>query len=91
VNLEQERCPPVHAATDLKGYDSSVTDDTAHDELVGHGLGDRFAGLLDRYAIALAHDERGKLAKLAQAIAERVDRVAAVMVSKLAPLVESAW
>src|SRR5271155_1561674 len=77
VDFEQERCPPVHATTDLKGYDSTVTDNAVHDELVGRGLCDQFAGFLDRYAVALAYYERGKLAKFAQAVAERVDRVAA--------------
>ena len=77
VDFEQERCPPVHAATDLKGYDGTVTDNAVHDELVGRGLRDQFAGFLERYAIRLALDKRGQLAKLAQAVAERVDRVAA--------------
>jgi hypothetical protein len=66
VDLEQERCPPLHAATDLKGYDGAVTDNAVHDELVGRGLGDQFAGFLDRYAAALAYYERGKLAKFTQ-------------------------
>jgi hypothetical protein len=38
-------------------------DNTVDDELVGRGLCDQFA---DRYAVALAYDERGKLAKFAQ-------------------------
>ena len=74
MDFEQERCPPVHAATDLKGYDSTVTHNAVHNELVGRGLCDQFAGFLDMYAVALAYDERGKLAKLAQAVAERVVR-----------------
>jgi hypothetical protein len=66
LDFEQERYPPVHAATDLKGYDSAVSDNTVHDELVGRGLCDQFAGFLDRNAVALAYYERGKLAKFAQ-------------------------
>jgi hypothetical protein len=49
------------------------------------------AGFLERYAVVLARDKGGQLAKLAQAVAERVDRVPPVMVTKSAPLAESAW
>ena len=63
--------------TDLKGYDCAITDNAVHDELVGRGLRDQFAGFLERYAVPLAHDKGGQLAKLAQAVAECVDRVAA--------------
>jgi hypothetical protein len=64
VDLEQERRPSVHPATDLKGYDRTVSDDAIDDKLVGHGLGDQFAGFLDKDTVALAHDECGKLAKI---------------------------
>src|SRR6202030_566707 len=69
VYLEQESRPAVHAATDLKGYDRTVSDDALDDKLVGGGLGDQFAGFLDKHTVALAHDECGKLAKFAEAIA----------------------
>src|ERR1700732_3804028 len=58
VNFEQERRSSVHAATDLKGYDRTVSDNTIDDKLVRHGLADQFAGFLDRYTAALAHDGR---------------------------------
>src|ERR1700719_476791 len=45
MNLEQERRSSVHPATDLKGYDRTVSDNPIDDKLVGHGLGDQFAGL----------------------------------------------
>src|SRR5271166_5132630 len=77
MNLEQERRSSVHAATDLKGYDRTVSDNTIDDKLVGHGLGDQFAGFLDRDMVALAHDECGKLAKFAETIAQRIDRMTA--------------
>ena len=69
MDLEQERRPSVHAATDLKGYGGTLSDNPVDDDLVGHGLGDQLAGFLERYAVALAHDERGKLAKFAEAVA----------------------
>ena len=69
MDLEQERRPSVHAATDLKGYGGTLSDNAVDDELVGRGFGDQLAGFLERYAVALAHDERGKLAKFAEAVA----------------------
>ena len=77
MDLEQERRPSVHPATDLKGYDRTVSDNAIDDELVGHGLGHQLAGFLDRDAVALAHDECGKLAKFAETIAQRIDRMTA--------------
>src|SRR5580704_13693212 len=77
VNLEQERRSSVHAAADLKGYDRTVSDNAIDDELVGHGLGHQLAGFLDRDTVALAHDECGKLAKFAETIAQRIDRMPA--------------
>ncbi len=77
VDLEPERRPSIHPATDLKGYDRTVSDNTIDDKLVRHGLGDQFVGFLDKYAVALAHDESGKLTKFAKAIAQRIDRMAA--------------
>ena len=74
MDLEQEGRPSVHTATDLKAYDRTVSDNPIDDELVGGGLGDYLARFLKRDAVALAHDERGKLAKFAEAIAYRVDR-----------------
>ena len=67
VDLEQERRPSVHPATDLKGYDRAVSDNAIDDELVGHGLGHQLAGFRDRDTVALAHDECGKLAKFKRA------------------------
>ena len=69
VDLEQEGRASVHAATDLKGHDRTVSDNAIDDKLVGHGLGDQFAGFLDKYTIALAHDECDKLAKFAETVA----------------------
>ena len=69
MDLEQERRPSVHPATDLKGYDRTVSDNAIDDELVGRGLGDQLADFLDRDAIALANDECGKLTKFAEATA----------------------
>ena len=77
MDLEQERRAAVHAAADLKGYDSAIPDNAIDDELVGRGLGDQFVGFLDKYAVALAHDKSGKLAKFAKAITQRIDRMAA--------------
>src|SRR5271165_7286927 len=77
VNLEQERRSSVHPATDLKGYDRTVPDNAIDNKLVGRGLGDHLADFLDRYTVALAHDERGKLAKFAEAIAQCIDRMPA--------------
>jgi hypothetical protein len=47
VDLEQERRPSVHPATDLKGYGGTLSDNPVDDDLVGHGLGDQLAGFLD--------------------------------------------
>src|SRR3984893_15443292 len=69
VNLEQEPRSSVHPATDLKGYDRTVSDNAIDDELVGHSLGHQLAGFLDRDTVAVAHDGFGKLAKFAEAIA----------------------
>src|SRR5712671_357257 len=69
VDLEQERRPSVHPATDLKRYDRTVSDNAIDHKLVGHSLGHQLAGFLDRDTVALAHDECGKLAKFAEAIA----------------------
>src|ERR1700720_1904276 len=77
VNLEQERRSSVHAATDLKGYDRTVSDNAIDDKLVGHSLGHQLAGFLDRDTVALAHDECGKLAKFAETITQRIDRMTA--------------
>src|SRR5215471_19816976 len=63
VDLENEGCPSVHATADLKGHDSTVSDNAVDDELVGHGLCDDFARFLDRYAVPLAHHKGSKLAK----------------------------
>src|SRR5260370_8461513 len=52
VDLEQEGCPPVHPATDLKGYDRTVPDSPIDDKLVGHSLGHQFAALLDTDTLA---------------------------------------
>jgi hypothetical protein len=76
MGLEQEGRPSVHPPTDLKGFDSAIPDNAIDDELVGRGLGDQFLGFLDKYAVALAHDESGKLAKVAKAVAQRIDRMA---------------
>jgi hypothetical protein len=60
VDFEQERCPPVHAATDLKGYDSTVSDNTVHDELVGRGLCDLFVGFLCVFRSNVITDSGGR-------------------------------
>jgi hypothetical protein len=54
VDLEQERRPSVHPATDLKGCDRTVSDTAIDDELVGHGLDRQLAGFLDRDTVAVA-------------------------------------
>ena len=69
VDLEQEGHPSIHAATNLKGHDRTVSDNAIDDELVGGSLGDQLAAFLDRDAIALANDECGKLTKFAEATA----------------------
>jgi hypothetical protein len=38
VDLEQEGRPSIHAATDLKGHDRTVSDNAIDDELVGEVL-----------------------------------------------------
>jgi hypothetical protein len=58
VDLEQERRPSVHPATDLKGYDRTVSDNAIDDELVGHSLGHQLAGFLDRDTVALTPTQR---------------------------------
>src|SRR5215469_2620494 len=77
VDLEQEGGSAVHAAADLEGYDSTGSGNAVDDELVGHGLQNQLAGFLERYAVTLAHDERGDLAKFTQATAEGIDLVTA--------------
>jgi hypothetical protein len=69
MDLEQEGRPSIHATTNLKGHDRTVSDNAIDDELVGGSLGDQLAGFLDRDTVALAHDECGKLTKFAEATA----------------------
>ena len=81
VDLEQERRPSVHPATDLKGYDRTVSDNAIADKLAGRVFGDHLAGFLERDAVALAHDERSNLAKFAETIAFASDPVSVTMPS----------
>ncbi len=69
VDLELEGRPSIHAATNLKGHDRTVSDDAIDNELVGGSLGDELAAFLDRDAIVLANDECGQLTKFAETTA----------------------
>ena len=77
MDLEQEFVPSGHAAADLRGNDRAITDDPADDELIRHVLGDQFAGAFQRNLVALAHGKRRQLTEFAQAIAKRIEIVAA--------------
>ena len=75
MDLEQEGCPSVHASTDLKGHDRTVSDNAIDDELeIGKGFDQRAAGKLRQaYVPPLVDgtDRGGRKAVTAQLLGDR--------------------
>src|SRR3974390_1387348 len=77
MDLEQKLASAPHAAPDLKAYDRTLSDNSVDDELVGGSLCNYLACSFERDAVALAHFERSNLTKFTEAMAKRIDRMAA--------------